>query len=336
MGTRTTSSLRSRHSQICDKFDQGLTPRQVPDLIRELAETGPSVVKLGCNQLQDEGMKLLAPFIAETSTVTTLDLRGNHIGPIGCAALGKAMERNSSITKLVISGNPVEELGLEKLCRSLRNNQTITQLEWSNQNGGASDLLRKEVDGLLRENRRIHMEKQKERSKSGPRGHSSRSGSPLTVETAGLAGVRNRLNSTTLLETAWEDGEDISFEQSGGLADLSPTAKALLNHQATAPRKSRRSTGSPIGSGSLYHTGSRAEGGGAGTSGAGGAGDDVSRGNGKEGMQGRRAPPAVHTGSPSNTPPFQRGRSSLPSSPSGAMASPLQSPVPITVSSPST
>jgi len=81
-----------------------------------------SILKLGYNQLGDEGMAILAKGVATHQLLASLDLGFNHIGDDGCAALADALQSSSScsLSTLYLAGNLISHQGAMALADAIR------------------------------------------------------------------------------------------------------------------------------------------------------------------------------------------------------------------------
>jgi Ran GTPase-activating protein (RanGAP) involved in mRNA processing and transport len=78
-----------------------------------------SILKLGYNNLGDEGVKTLAPGIASHKALASLDLGFNNIGDHGCRALATALS-TCKVHTLYLSGNLIGEDGAYALAGVIR------------------------------------------------------------------------------------------------------------------------------------------------------------------------------------------------------------------------
>lgn len=62
-------------------------------------------------------------------TLTTLDLRNNHVRDEGATELAKALRANSTLRSLALGGNGIGEPGAIDLAGAIRANQTLTELD---------------------------------------------------------------------------------------------------------------------------------------------------------------------------------------------------------------
>ncbi|KAF1323926.1 Lrr-containing protein, partial [Globisporangium splendens] len=83
--------------------------------------------------LGDLAMGALAAMVRCNTTLTTLDLQGNHIGPLGIQVLCDALEDapDSMLLHLNLSDNRISGAGMPHLCRALRENETLVWLNLS-------------------------------------------------------------------------------------------------------------------------------------------------------------------------------------------------------------
>jgi Ran GTPase-activating protein (RanGAP) involved in mRNA processing and transport len=87
-----------------------------------------SSLKLGYNQLGDEGVSILSNGVCVHQVLTSLDLGFNQIGDVGCAALADAIIRqsknsrsnSSSLETLYLAGNLITHQGAVSLADAIR------------------------------------------------------------------------------------------------------------------------------------------------------------------------------------------------------------------------
>ena len=88
-----------------------------------------TTVKLGYNDLKDEGAAVVASFLKSNRTITCLDLGFNGIGDIGMESLSKALSLNvAPIQVLYLSGNLLTSVGFQSLSKSIALNNTLKTL----------------------------------------------------------------------------------------------------------------------------------------------------------------------------------------------------------------
>ncbi len=89
-----------------------------------LQNSSLSVLKLGYNNLGDEGVTTLASGISTHAALTSLDLGFNNIGDVGCKALSSAIlstsRRGGKLHTLYLAGNSIGEEGARALAQVLR------------------------------------------------------------------------------------------------------------------------------------------------------------------------------------------------------------------------
>uniref|UniRef100_K3WIX3 Uncharacterized protein n=1 Tax=Globisporangium ultimum (strain ATCC 200006 / CBS 805.95 / DAOM BR144) TaxID=431595 RepID=K3WIX3_GLOUD len=85
--------------------------------------------------LGDVAVGSLAAMVRCNTTLTTLDLEGNRIGPLGIQVLCDALEDapDSMLLHLNLSDNRITDAGMPHLCRALRENETLVwiNLSWN-------------------------------------------------------------------------------------------------------------------------------------------------------------------------------------------------------------
>ena len=90
----------------------------------------------------DWGTELLAAELKNNTSLTTLQLYGNYIGPVGASALAQALIINTSLTTILnLNSNQIGDVGASALAEALKINRSLTNLQmWQNQIGsiGAS------------------------------------------------------------------------------------------------------------------------------------------------------------------------------------------------------
>ena len=74
------------------------------------------------NAIDVAGGKALAEALAANTTLSTLILSDNYLGPEGAKALADALLQNSSLTELSIKGNELGDEGVEAICSALQVN----------------------------------------------------------------------------------------------------------------------------------------------------------------------------------------------------------------------
>jgi len=88
-----------------------------------------SILKLGFNNLGDEGLITLASGIAVHGTLSSLDLGFNNIGDPGCIALASAISSSrGTLRTLYLSGNSITDAGARSLADIVRYSRGLRQL----------------------------------------------------------------------------------------------------------------------------------------------------------------------------------------------------------------
>jgi Leucine Rich repeat len=102
----------------------GLSVKEIKIIVALLPFTSLKSLKMGYNDISDEGAKVLAA----STTLTKLDLRGNEISDEGA----KALAANSSLNTLDLGNNVINDAGVI----ALAGNSTLTKLSlWVNSIG---------------------------------------------------------------------------------------------------------------------------------------------------------------------------------------------------------
>jgi len=86
-----------------------------------------SCLKLGYNQLGDEGVAILSKGVAAHKMLTSLDLGFNHIGDEGVQALASALLQGSSLSTLYLAGNLFSHDGALALADAIRSKSCCLQ-----------------------------------------------------------------------------------------------------------------------------------------------------------------------------------------------------------------
>ena len=91
---------------------------------------------LSYNELSDGAAAALAETLCANKNISTLNLRGNEIGPVGCIALARVLEaedgtstQQTNLQNLDVSRNPLTCAGGAALANALRMNTTLTRLD---------------------------------------------------------------------------------------------------------------------------------------------------------------------------------------------------------------
>ncbi|KAI2502489.1 hypothetical protein MHU86_11995 [Fragilaria crotonensis] len=125
---RLYDALMRRSLVKIDLSQRGLRPSDAKLVkLALLQNANLSVLKLGYNQLGDEGVSLLANGVAMHRVLSSLDLGFNHIGDEGCAALAEALvwqsstsSSTSSLSTLYLAGNLISHQGAMALADAIR------------------------------------------------------------------------------------------------------------------------------------------------------------------------------------------------------------------------
>lgn len=86
------------------------------------------ILKLGYNDLRDDGVSILAPGITCHPSLKVLDIGFNSIGDMGCTILSKSLNENFVLETLYLTGNSIGEQGVAELSQTLTKGCGILQL----------------------------------------------------------------------------------------------------------------------------------------------------------------------------------------------------------------
>ena len=127
-----------------DLTNRGVKARDVMALSPLLrVSTTLRSLKLGYNNLQDDGAYAVAAALECQASLLALDLGFNSIGDTGAAALGRSLVVNSTLRTLCLSGNTIGPAGAESMASGLGRNATLEVLHLTGNSlggGGASML----------------------------------------------------------------------------------------------------------------------------------------------------------------------------------------------------
>lgn len=93
-------------------------------------------LKLGYNDLRDEGAFIVARGLESHRSIQLIDLGFNGIGDNGVEAIAKAMTSNQTLQTLYLSGNCIQAPGFKALAAALSRNRSLTSLHLSGNAGG--------------------------------------------------------------------------------------------------------------------------------------------------------------------------------------------------------
>jgi len=103
-------------------------------LFAQALELNDSLTRLdlGGNSIRNEGAISLAEvLLVNSSSLTSLNLARNDIGPAGAAALGLALCSNTALSSLMLNGNDIGDAGATALAEALHGNCALTSLNLS-------------------------------------------------------------------------------------------------------------------------------------------------------------------------------------------------------------
>eukprot|EP00002_Diphylleia_rotans_P014888 TRINITY_DN2891_c0_g1_i1.p1 TRINITY_DN2891_c0_g1~~TRINITY_DN2891_c0_g1_i1.p1 ORF type:complete len:143 (+),score=11.15 TRINITY_DN2891_c0_g1_i1:199-627(+) len=90
------------------------------------------------NNLPIETGMPLGRLLSATSSLLSLNLKGNRIGPGGATQLAEALKTNRSLVQLDLEGNDIQDGGAISIAEALLINRTLTNLNISNNRVGVS------------------------------------------------------------------------------------------------------------------------------------------------------------------------------------------------------
>jgi Ran GTPase-activating protein (RanGAP) involved in mRNA processing and transport len=130
---RLSEALMRRTLTKIDLSQRGLVPSDARLVKMALFQNSNlSVLKLGYNNLGDEGIETLAAGIAAHKALASLDLGFNNVGDQGCRALSTALISSScssgSLHTLYLAGNVFGEDGARAISDVIRNGPSIKRL----------------------------------------------------------------------------------------------------------------------------------------------------------------------------------------------------------------
>lgn len=122
---RLSEALMRRSLTLIDLSQRGLQPSDARLVKLALLQNASlSDLKLGYNNLSDEGVITLASGISNHTALTSLDLGFNNVGNQGCAALSSAIvsciRNGGAIHTLYLAGNRITEDGAHALAQLFR------------------------------------------------------------------------------------------------------------------------------------------------------------------------------------------------------------------------
>jgi len=117
---RLSESLLRRSLTKIDLSQRGLCPTDARLVKMALMQNSQlTVLKLGYNNLENEGAMILASGIAQHESLESLDLGFNNIGDEGCCAIARAV-RSPPLHTLYLAGNLFQEDGASAIADLIR------------------------------------------------------------------------------------------------------------------------------------------------------------------------------------------------------------------------
>eukprot|EP00815_Leptocylindrus_aporus_P000363 CAMPEP_0116072190 /NCGR_PEP_ID=MMETSP0322-20121206/14329_1 /TAXON_ID=163516 /ORGANISM="Leptocylindrus danicus var. apora, Strain B651" /LENGTH=919 /DNA_ID=CAMNT_0003560885 /DNA_START=151 /DNA_END=2910 /DNA_ORIENTATION=+ len=117
---RLSEALMRRSLTMIDMSQRGLISRDARLLKLALLQNAQlTVLKVGYNQLRDEGIVSLCHALRNHASLETLDVGFNSFGDDGCEALAGALRTNQSVKTLYLAGNSIQKRGAIALARDV-------------------------------------------------------------------------------------------------------------------------------------------------------------------------------------------------------------------------
>ncbi|MFU7500167.1 MAG: hypothetical protein ACJBCI_00340 [Candidatus Tisiphia sp.] len=111
------------------------------EILEAIIENPISELDLSSNNLGDNGAKVVAGIIQNSTELRHLDLSNNKIGSEGMGALSSAFDHNKTVTDLDLSNNDLGNEGAKKVATLLANNSTIIDINLDSNKIGTDGLL---------------------------------------------------------------------------------------------------------------------------------------------------------------------------------------------------
>jgi hypothetical protein len=126
--TLTRFSINNAWEDIFDT--EGLELFLKPFMIGgEGSYQGLRTLELKGTKIDDERAEVVASMLRHNTSLTSISLTHNEIGPRGAAYIAKALHSNTTLRKLDISNNPIDGTGLKALVASLTHNMADSDLQ---------------------------------------------------------------------------------------------------------------------------------------------------------------------------------------------------------------
>lgn len=122
-------------------------------------------LRLGCNQLTDTSVVVLADMMADNKSLLKLGLENNfNITCYGADAIGIALRNNTTLTHLQLYNNLISDTGAETILETLEQyNKTIVYINLQNNNdctsSSISDWIHDKIAAIVQENKKARLRK---------------------------------------------------------------------------------------------------------------------------------------------------------------------------------
>ena len=114
------------NEEVLDFSHRGLTPSEVTNLYKSLDQSSsssahlPLTVRLGFNNLGDDGAKLVGMYLKIDRRIVSLDLSFNNIGDHGIFYISSSLASHETMRVLHLSGNLLNSGGIISLAEALK------------------------------------------------------------------------------------------------------------------------------------------------------------------------------------------------------------------------
>ena len=126
--TLTRLNISSKSEDFFDR--EGLQLFLKPLMIGgEGSYQGLKTLNLACIRIDNERAEVVASMLRQNTSLTSVGLRGNAIGPQGAVHIAEALCSNTTLRRLDISDNPIDAAGLKALVASLTHNMAEGDLQ---------------------------------------------------------------------------------------------------------------------------------------------------------------------------------------------------------------
>ncbi|MDR0774459.1 MAG: hypothetical protein LBE72_04040 [Rickettsia sp.] len=111
------------------------------EILEAIIENPISELDLSGNNLGNNGAKVVAGIIQNSTNLKILKLSNNQIGSEGMGALSSAFDHNKTVTDLDLSNNDLGNKGAEKVATLLANNSTVIDINLDSNKIGTNGII---------------------------------------------------------------------------------------------------------------------------------------------------------------------------------------------------